>query len=68
MINIIDTVDVTREKLRILEQTYEETRSEPSGDTHSRELTLRSLKSLINQLKEELVRHESRAGRGAGAS
>jgi hypothetical protein len=68
MIKIIDTMDVTRAKLRLLEQTYEVTRSEPNGDAHTRELTLRSLKRLINQLKEELARHESRAGRGAGAS
>jgi len=61
MLNTTDSIDVTVEKLRLLEQTYEETRIESGGSDRSRELTLRSLKRLINQLKEELARSESRS-------
>ena len=53
-------VDVTREKLRGLEEEYEAARTRPESSDRMRELTLRSLKKLINQLKEELVRSESR--------
>ena len=54
-------LEVTREKLRLLEECYEQERREPDGDAHVQELTLRSLKRMINQLKEEIVRFESRA-------
>ena len=54
-------VEVTREKLRGLEEEYEAARTRPGTSEHVRELTLRSLKKLINQLKEELVRSESHA-------
>lgn len=53
-------LDVTRQKLRMLEEQYEATRNKPGGDEHVRELTLQSLKKLIHQLKEEIVRCESR--------
>jgi len=53
-------LDVTREKLRLLEQRYEENRQEQGGDPHVRELTMRSLKRLINQLKEEITRFETK--------
>jgi hypothetical protein len=49
----------TRAKLRDLEQLYEKKRVEP-GDEHVRELTLRSLKKRINQLKEEITCFEAR--------
>jgi len=52
----------TQEKLRLLEQTFEEAQRDTSGTGHTRELTLRSLRGLINQLKEEIARHEARAG------
>jgi hypothetical protein len=52
---------VTREKLALLERTFNEAKGETSGTAHTRELTLRSLKGLINQLKEEIARHEARA-------
>jgi hypothetical protein len=54
-------LEVTREKLRLLEQTFDEVKSDTSGTAHARELTLRSLKGLINQLKEEILRHEAHA-------
>jgi len=53
-------LDVTRGKLLLLEQRYEANKREQGGDEHVRELSMRSLKRLINQLKEEITRFESR--------
>jgi hypothetical protein len=55
-------IDVTRDKLRLLEKTYAQAELDHTGTAHTRELTLRSLKQLINQLKEEIARHGTRAG------
>ena len=57
-------LEATREKLRLLEERYEATKRERSGDDHVRELSVRSLKQLINQLKEEIARFESRSSVG----
>jgi hypothetical protein len=54
-------LEATREKLRLLEERYEANKQEQGGDEHSRELSMRSLKRLINQLKEEIARFESRS-------
>ena len=54
-------VQNTREKLRILEERLEAVRRDPAGNTHVQELTIRSLKRLINQLKEEIARFEAHA-------
>jgi hypothetical protein len=54
-------LDTTREKLRMLQQQYANAQERPSDNPHTRQLTLRSLKKLINQLAEEIVRFESRA-------
>lgn len=53
-------LEVTREKLRMLESHYEVSRLDTTDDPHVRELSLRSIKRMINQLKEEIVRYESR--------
>jgi hypothetical protein len=53
-------LDATREKLRLLEERYEAEERDQAGDAHLRELSMRSLKHLINQLKEEIARFESR--------
>ena len=53
-------LETTREKLRWLEECYEEEKRSPDGDAQAQELTLQSLKHMINQLKEEIVRYESR--------
>jgi len=50
----------TRLKLQELEQLYAKTRQGPAASEHVRELTLRSLKKRINQLKEEITRFETR--------
>ena len=53
-------LESTRKKLRLIEERYEANQRERGGDEHVRELTMRSLKRLINQLKEEISRFESR--------
>ena len=59
-------LEATREKLRLLEERYEAEKREESDDEHVRELSMRSLKRLINQLKEEIARFESRTSIRAG--
>ena len=54
-------LEATREKLRLLEQRYDANKREQGGDEHVRELSMRSLKRLINQLKEEIARFQSRS-------
>ena len=49
----------TRVKLARLEARYEALRRETGGDEHVRELTMESLRRLINQFKEELARYEA---------
>lgn len=48
-------------KLRLLEERYEASQRERGGDEHVRELSMRSLRRLVNQLKEEIARFESRS-------
>ncbi len=52
-------LETTRQKLELLEQQIAAMREEPGSDPHARELTLRSLKRLANQLKEEIARCEA---------
>ena len=47
-------IDVTRKKLHHLERLCEATQDEAVENTYARELTLRSLKRTIDQLKKEL--------------
>jgi hypothetical protein len=54
-------LDHTRRKLQILEGRLQELDAEPVGTSHPRELTKRSLKKLVNQLKVEIARFESHA-------
>jgi hypothetical protein len=61
IVNPQQELETTRDKLRLLERTYEESKHDFSGTAHTRELTLRSLKQLINQLREEIARQETRA-------
>lgn len=57
-------LDVTRQKLKVLEDRFEASKQETGGDAHAHELSQRSLKRLINQLKEEIVRYEIRRTQG----
>ncbi len=53
---------VTREKLRLLEERVAVLKREHTGDSHVRELTVRSLKSMINQFREEIARFSAATG------
>jgi hypothetical protein len=60
--------DNTREKLRLLEERCRAIAEEPGELTYARKLTLRSFGRMMNQMREELARFESRAaasGRGS---
>jgi hypothetical protein len=50
-----------RKKLRMLQDRFGVLDAEPVADRRTRELTSRSLKKLVNQLKEEIARFESHA-------
>jgi hypothetical protein len=58
-------LETTRDKLKLLEERYDESRRDTTGDAHIRELSQRSLKRLINQLQEEIVRYEVHKGEHA---
>ncbi len=60
-------VEVTRSKLKVLEERFEASRREPAENLHLQELSLRSLKRMINQLKEEIARFESHALHGSAS-
>jgi hypothetical protein len=49
----------TRVKLARLEARYEALRNETDTNQRVRELSMRSLKRLINQFKEEIARYEA---------
>ena len=49
----------TRTKLQLLEESYEDLRSETGGDEELREASMESLMHLINQFKEEIARFEA---------
>jgi len=61
-------VEVTRGKLRSLETRYQAVSQDPGDDAHIQELTLGSLKRLINQMKEEIARFETRRSQNAARS
>ncbi len=61
-------VEVTREKLQSLEARYEAVGQDPGEDSHIQELTLRSLKRMINQMREEIARFEARRSSEASRS
>jgi hypothetical protein len=61
-------VEVTRDKLRSLEARYQAVKGEPGENSHIQELTLRSLKRMINQMKEEIARFEARRASGPSSS
>jgi hypothetical protein len=54
----------TREKLQLLQKHYESRLNERCEMTHARELSLQSLKRMINQLTEEIARYEAHASGG----
>jgi hypothetical protein len=54
-------VEVTRKKLQGLQEHYDAARGEPGPLTRARQLSLQSIKRMINQMTEEIVRYEARA-------
>jgi hypothetical protein len=62
-VNLSNEVELanTREKLRELEARYETRQREVANDSRAHALTLQSLKRMINQLKEEIARYETRS-------
>ncbi len=54
-------VENTRHKLRLLEERYKLVAERPCENEHIRELTLHSLKHIINQMKEEIAWFECHA-------
>ena len=54
-------VEATREKICLLEARHEALRQEPADDAHVRELTLRSLKRMIHQMEEDILRYSCHA-------
>ena len=53
-------VEITREKLQSLKARYRAISQDMGEDAHVQELTLRSLKRMMNQMIEEIARFESR--------
>ncbi len=60
-IQSVRQLENTRKKLQMLEDRLGEGDAEPVVNPNTRKLTSRSLKKLINQLKEEIARFESHA-------
>ena len=56
----LNEVRNARRKLEWLEQLHEEQSLAPAANAYARELTLKSLRMMIKQLKEELARFEAR--------
>ena len=54
-------LEVTRAKLKLLEERLAALKQEPDENPRAHEWSVRSLKQTINQMKEEIARFESRA-------
>jgi hypothetical protein len=61
--NLPNELEMTRKKLQGLEEVYA-ARQAARKSASSKQLTLRSLRRTINQLKEEIARFEARTGSG----
>lgn len=61
-------LEITRQKLKDLEQLYAKTLTAPAENDYARTLTLNSLRRTINQLKEEIARFETRTSTTVTAS
>jgi flagellar biosynthesis chaperone FliJ len=56
----------TKEKLRILEEGYDELRRETEGDEELRTAEMDSMRKLIHQLKEDIARYQARRSTRTG--
>jgi hypothetical protein len=61
IVGSIQQLESTRRELPMLGGRLQELDADPMVNPHTRELPKRSLKKLVNQLKEEIARLESRA-------
>jgi len=52
--------ELTRQKIAGLEEQFARASAEPAVNVYVQELTLRSLRRTINQMKEDIIRFESR--------
>ena len=52
-------LNATRAKLQILEDRLAEAKMEPTDDPRGHQLSQNSLKRLINQMKEEIIRYQA---------
>jgi hypothetical protein len=52
-------LEATRAKLGMLEEQYQAAQNEPGENQRVQDLELRSLRRLINQLKEEIARYKA---------
>ena len=69
MLTSIRALEVTRRKLKRLEEAIAESERDDSCKPEVRELEVRSLKQLANQLREEIVRFETKTpNRAVGPS
>ena len=57
----------TQKKLRRLEEKFHAISNTPDGDVELHEMTKRSLRRLINQLKEEIARYVAGVSSQRGA-
>ena len=55
-------VETTKAKLAQLGRLFVDTSADTTSEAYPKQLTLRSLRRSINQLKEEIVRYETRHG------
>ena len=58
-------LEVTRGKLKLLEDRLAALKNEPAENPRAREWSVRSLRQTINQMKEEIARFESHAKKAA---
>ncbi len=61
-------LEVTRKKLRLLEERFAALKVRPVDNIKIREWTSRSLAKMIKQMKEEILRYEASAGSAAANS
>ena len=54
-------LELTRDKLRLLEERLAALMQEPEENRRAHEWSVRSLTQTVNQMKEEIARFESRA-------
>ena len=61
ILQTIRELETTREKLQLLQNHYQSRLRDTTEKTYAREVSLRSLKKMINQLTEEIARYEAHA-------